>query len=136
VADLTITAADVAFVDRAGTRTLAQAGEAATQGEPCYLHTDGKYYRTDANDGEAKADCAGVWMNKVAINEFGYVAGPNTRVRIGATLTAATDYYVSANVGKICVLGDLTSGQYVKKIGTAEDTAILAIDPSHNIPTV
>lgn len=136
MADISQTAANVAFVDRSGTRTLGQAGEAANQGDACYLHTDGKYYRTDANDGEAKADCVGVWMNKVAIDEHGYVAGPNTRIRIGGTMTGSTDYYVSANVGKICLLGDLTSGQYIKKIGTAEDADILLLDPSHSIPTV
>lgn len=136
MADISITAANVAFVDQAGTRIYAQAGEAAVQGEACYRHTDGKYYRSDANDGAAKADVVGVWMTKVAADEYGYVAGPGCRVRIGGTLTAATDYYASTNVGKIGVLGDLTSGHYVKKIGTAEDTAILAIDPSHSIPTV
>lgn len=135
MADLTITAADVAFAGRSGTRIFGQAGEAAVQGEPCYLHTDGKYYKTDANDTAAKADCAGVWMTKVASGEYGYIAGAGCRVRIGGTMVGSTDYYVSANVGKICVLGDLTTGQYVKKIGTSEDTAILEINPSHAIPT-
>lgn len=136
MADISITAADVAFIDTDGTRTYGQAGEAATQGEACYRHTDGKYYKADANDTAAKAAAVGVWMNKVATGEYGYIARVGCRVRIGGTMTAAADYYVSPNVGKLCPLADLTTGHYKKKIGAAESTAILVIDPSHAIPTV
>src|SRR5690606_160513 len=55
MANISQTAANVAVGASTTPTRLVQFGEAVTQGQPLYQHTDGKYYQCDANDGVAKA---------------------------------------------------------------------------------
>jgi hypothetical protein len=97
--------------------------------------TDGKYYRTDANDGVAKAAVGGIALTPGATNAFGLIALPSSTpgaslVNLGATLAVGTAYAVSATVGGIAPIGDITSAQFVSIIGIATTTALLDFQPS------
>lgn len=129
MADLSITAASVGVGGPATKTRIVQAGEAVAQGEPCYLHADGKYYKADANDTEAKAVAAGVFLVPAALDGYAIIAvsGP---VNLGATLTVGEVYVVSATLGGIAPIGDLASGHYVTTLGVASSASVLELAPS------
>jgi hypothetical protein len=135
MADISITAANVAMGAATTPTRVVQYGEAVTQGQPLYRATDGKWYRTDANDGVAKAAVGAIALTPGATNAFGLVALPaatpgQSLVNLGATLAVGMPYAVSANVGGIAPIGDITSTQFVSIIGIATTTALLDFQPS------
>jgi hypothetical protein len=136
MADITVTAANVALGASTTPTQIVQYGEAVTQGQPLYrLAADGKWYRTDANDGVAKAVVGAIALTPGATNAFGLVALPSSvagqsLVNLGATLAVGTVYAVSANVGGIAPIADITSTQFVTVIGIATTTALLDFQPS------
>lgn len=131
MADLSQTAANVAIGASTTKTRVVQFGESATQGQPLYVSTtDSKYYRCDANDTAAKAVAAAIALTPATTNGYGLVALPATEagqslVNLGATLTVGTVYGVSASVGAICPIADITSTQYVTVIGVATTAALL-----------
>jgi len=136
MADISITAANVAMGASTTPTRVVQYGEAVTQGQPLYRNaTDGKYYRTDANDGVAKAVVGGIALTPGATDAFGLIALPSSTpgaslVNLGATLAVGEVYAVSAAVGAIAPIGDITSTQFVSVIGIATTTALLDFQPS------
>jgi hypothetical protein len=136
MADLSVTAASVAIGASTTPTRVVQYGEAVTQGQPLYRNaTDGKRYRCDANDGVAKAAVAEIALTPGAADAYGLVALPSSTpgqslVNLGATLAVGTVYAVSANVGGIAPIGDITSTQFVSVIGIATTTALLDFQPS------
>lgn len=128
MADLTQVAANV-HVDGDASECkfeLVQYGEAITAGEPVYLlSTDSKYYAAQA-DTAAKAAAKAIAMTGGAADGYGFVvfSGP---CDVGATLAVGTVYYVSATNGKICLESDLTTGNFVTKLGHAVTTSQLQV---------
>jgi hypothetical protein len=105
------------------------------QGQPLYLATDGKWYRCDANDGVAKAVVGGIALTPGVADDGGTIAIPSqtpgtSLVNLGATLAVGTAYCVSATVGGIAPIGDITSTQFVSVIGIATTTALIDFQPS------
>lgn len=131
MADLSQTAANVAIGAATLITQTKQAGEAMTQGMPCYLKTsDNKWYKCDANDTVAKALCGGIVLTPVAGDGYFMMAIPGTTpgkalVNLGATLAVGTYYGVSASVGLICPISDISTGQYPTGIGFATTTTLL-----------
>lgn len=129
MANLSITAANVA-IGSTETRTVRRtAGEALTQGQPYYVSTtDNKAYRADNNDGSTKAEVAGVTLSPAATNGdfIGIESGP---MIIGATVVVGQVYVVSSTVGLIAEVGDITSGQYVSYVGYGISTTQIFVDP-------
>lgn len=130
MADLTQTAANVAIGSVNCVSLRVQFGEAVTQGMPVYLHTDAKYYKCDANDTLAKAACAGIVLTPASTNGYGFIVKPGTvsgdaLVNLGATLAVGTQYAVSATLGAIAPLSDISSGQYPTSIGFAVSSSLL-----------
>lgn len=130
MANISQTAANVALGVSSAPQETVQYGESVTQGQPVYQHTDGKYYRCDANDGAAKANCKGIALTPGSTNGYGNIMKPSavagrSVINLGATLTVGEVYVVSATVGAIAPIGDLTSGQYVTVLGVATTTALL-----------
>ena len=127
MADLTITAANVAAVAGAKTRNRTL-GVTATAGQVMYK---------DAADAEKSklADCDGVTAARVfdgiALNG-GATGQPVTLVYegdvvIGATLTKGAAYYMSPNAGGICLLADVAVGDLPVLLGMAISTTTLRL---------
>jgi hypothetical protein len=127
MSDLSQTPGNVKLV--AGTAALVgTAGEALTQGQPAY-EASGKWYRCDANDTAAKANCRVIVLTPAATDEQVVLARAGSDVNLGATLTVGTVYVVSANVGAIAPVADLTTNDYVTILGVAKTAAVLAFSP-------
>lgn len=127
MADLTQTPGNVKLV--AGTAALVgTAGESLTQGQPAY-EASGKWFRCDANDTAVKANCRVIVLTPAALDEQVVLARAGSEVNLGATLAVGTVYAVSANVGAIAPVADLTTGDYVTILGVAKSTSVLAFDP-------
>lgn len=136
MADLSITAANVGINNEATVRAV-QVGEAVTQGQLGYKNTsDGKYYKTDANDTEAKAEAAVVFLTPAAINGWSVAAFPGSEIIIGATVVKNTPYAVSVTAGSVCLQSDLVSGNYITPIGTATSTTVIPFKPNATGVTV
>jgi spore germination protein YaaH len=130
MADLSQTAANVAIGSANASTARVQFGEGVTQGQPVYLNTDAKYYRCDANDTLAKAACAGIVLTPASTNGYGIIVKPgtvngDTLVNLGATLVVGTAYGVSATLGAICPIADITTTQFPTIIGFAVTTSLL-----------
>lgn len=127
MADLSPTLANVALVDETAETEIVTAGEALDQLTPVYLHTDGKYYRCDNDDGEAKAACKGITAGKAAADGTVLIVtqGP---INPGVALTVGDVFAVSSNVGKICPIGDVGSGDWVTVLGGAQAAGVLIVD--------
>lgn len=127
MADLTITAANVAASGGAKTRT-GIAGATVTAGQVIYLDTsDGRYKLADSDSATAAVRSPfGIALNGAASGQPLTVCteGP---VTIGATLTAGTVYYLSATPGGIAPVADLVTGDYPTIIGIATSTSVLKV---------
>lgn len=128
MADLTITAANVAPAGQCSTR-IVKIGETVTAGQVLYEKaSDSKYWLADA-DATATADAVGISLHNGSANDYVVmaVAGP---VDLGATLTVGETYVVSTTAGGIAPTADLLSGDYVTILGTASGAAVfpLSID--------
>lgn len=131
MADISITAANVAIGSQNTPTKVVQFGEAVTQGQAVYQSTtDSKYYKSDANDTASKAIAAGIALTPVATNGYGLIAVPvsspgRSLVNLGATLTVGQVYVVSVTPGGIAPYADLTTGHYVTILGVAQTTSLL-----------
>lgn len=128
MADLVITAANVALGGSNCVIEKVQAGEGVTQGWGYYLNTsDSKMYGTDG-DAATSAVFRGIVITPAATDGYfiGVRSGP---VIIGATVTVGLGYYISLTKGGIAVIGDLGSGDFPTFIGFATTAAIIYIDP-------
>jgi hypothetical protein len=130
MADLSITAANVALGAATTPTQTIQVGESVTQGMPLYFATDGKWYQCDANDGVAKAVVGAIAISPGGTDGYILAALPTgspgrSLVNLGATLAVGTVYCVSATKGRIAPVADLTTSDYVSVIGVATTTALL-----------
>ncbi|MCX5478456.1 hypothetical protein OSH08_05540 [Kaistia geumhonensis] len=128
MADLSITAANVIAGDDS-VQASGIAGEAVAAGKVGYYNTSTRRYMlADSNSATVEArrgTC--IFLNGAAAGQPVKVhrAGDIT---IGATLTAATAYYLSDTPGGICPLADVGSGEYVCQVGLARSTTVLTVD--------
>ena len=115
MAAISVTAADVGLVS--GRVTNVTAGEALTQGLPVYLKSsDGKYYKTDADDVD-QAKVAGVTLTSAAANTEVVIARDGSEIDIGGTTTVGQPYYVGPTAGQIIPYADVATNNYVSLIG-------------------
>lgn len=130
MADITVTAANVAVGASTLRTKIVQFGEAVTQGQVLYLSTsDSKYYKCDA-DAAASAIAECIALTPGSTNGYGLVAIAATEpgkalVNLGATLAVGTVYAVSTTAGGIAPIADLASGDYITTLGVATTTALL-----------
>lgn len=127
---LTLTLENVKLVSASRPKRVVY-GETITQGQPVYQSSaDSRYYRTDANDGIAKANCQGIAISPGVAGEFGSIAIPGrtpgeSLINLGTTLAVGQVYVVGATVGTIAPYSDLTTGDWVTILGVAKTTALL-----------
>ena len=130
MADLSITAASVAVGASTTPTKRVQAGETVTQGMAVYKSTsDSKYYKCDA-DVLASSICDGIVLTPASAGGYMMIAEPSNTagvslVNMGATLTIGLGYYISLNAGGICVIADISTGDYPTLVGFATTAALL-----------
>lgn len=125
MADLTITAANVALGGSGTSVRVVQVGESVTQGETGYLNnTDNKHYLADADDSETTANADCLFLSPASADGYAVAvfSGP---VNVGATLTVGEQYYVSDTAGGIKPAADLATGDFVTLLGIATATNVL-----------
>lgn len=134
MANLTQTAANVGLSGTGATISQVQAGEAVTQGMPVYRKSDSKYWKADANQTSEVAAAVGIALTAAAIDGY-FVMVSAGKTDLGATLTVGETYVVSATVGAIAPIGDLTTADYVTILGVASaaDTLELNIKASGTV---
>lgn len=127
MADLTITAANVASGTGART-TTGVAGATITAGQAVYQDpADGKYKLADCNAGTAAVRAmVGIALHASLAGQplTIQVEGP---VTIGAALTAGVVYYQSPNPGGICPVADLVAGCFPTIVGIALSATVLDV---------
>lgn len=133
MADLSITAANVAKASNAQVQSSYPAGETITAGQVVYLKsTDSKWYKAQA-DGTAEEAGASV---TVGIALHGSLANQPLVVQIagtitiGGTVTVATEYVISAAAGGIAPHADLVSTNRYTRLGYGTTTGIIQLDIS------
>ena len=128
MADLSQTRASVKLGSEAFARSRV-AGESISQGMPYYIAAaDNLAYQCDANDGIEKANAAGIAMTPASTNgQFWGIEDRDVLIDPGATLAVGETYAVSATKGAICLLSDITSGQFPTRLGVATTTALLKL---------
>ena len=127
MANLTITAANVGI---SGSDTRIKSvivSEAVTQGQGVYYDTaTNKYTRATAGDVVAKADARGIVLTPAGADGQCVIATGGL-VIAGATLAVGTVYVVSATVGLIAPIADMTTGDFVTILGVAKTTSVLEL---------
>ena len=128
MADLTQTAANVGLAAASGPLEVVQAGGTVTQGNSVYLKSsDGKYWRTDADESAAAAAAKGIAMTAAVADGYFAIAKDGDTVNLGATLVVAETYIVSDTAGGIKPVADLTTGDYMTKLGVAATASSMLI---------
>lgn len=128
MADISITAANVAIGSAATQYSFVQFGETVTQGHSVYLKTDGKYWKADA-DGLATAEGRGIVLTPSGADGYGFIVTDGPMI-MGATLAVGTTYVVSTTAGGIAPIADLGSGDFPCILGTATTASLLQVDIS------
>jgi len=127
LADLSITAANVAPGTDA-TKDTGTAGEALTAGQAVYKKSsDGKYYKADCNSATAEVRVAsGIVLTGSAANQPVVVQTAGS-ITIGATVSNGVVYYLSGTAGGIRPVADNTTGDYVQTIGIATSASVIKL---------
>lgn len=115
MADITVTAADVKGTpDATG---ICAVGATIAAGE------------ADANGGSGATNTLrkpiGIALNAATAGQPVGYAKPGKSLTISAVMTAGTDYWLSANPGKICPRADVSAGSTPVLVGLAKSTSSL-----------
>lgn len=106
--------------------TMGVAGEDIFRGTLCYLHTDGKYYKSDATDAtKCSTELRVVQENLVADAEGSFISQGQIN---SLGLTIGVRYYVSTTPGEFTVT-KYDTPNIVRYIGTASSSTILEFNP-------
>jgi hypothetical protein len=127
MADITITAANIGCGSNALVRRVT-GGEAIAHGQPVYQQSNGKFYLADANVSEQTAEVQGISFCSCSGDGVDFFILFFGDMKFGAILTKGETYILSSASGKICPIGDLASGWWVTKLGSASDTSTLKVN--------
>lgn len=127
MANLTITAASVGVASGTVDVQAVQVGESVTHGQPLYFSAN-KYYKCDATSA-TKANCAVISLGAASTDGWVMALFPGGEYTVGATLTLATTYVISATSGAIAPIADLASTNYSTILGTAKNTSTIVFQP-------
>ena len=101
-------------------------GSTVVPGNLLYLDTtDNKYKLADADVSETTAGASAIAVTPGSDTDNGIVITSGSVILVGATLTIGGAYVVSATAGAIAPEADLTTNDYVTRIGTAATTTRL-----------
>lgn len=128
MADLTITAANVAKGTNAAVVSSYLAGASITAGQSVYLDSATNTIKLADADALASSAAVGVALNAASSGQpITYQRSGN--ITIGATVAVGVAYYVSTTAGGICLESDLTTGDFPHFLGFATSTTVIALDP-------
>lgn len=103
-------------------------GATISAGQSVYLDaSDNKYKLADANASSTTADVKGVAVTPGVDGGYGYVAIGGAIVLVGTTMAVGETYYVGQTAGTIVPDADLTTNDYVSRIGTASSTTQITL---------
>lgn len=127
MADLSITAASVVPGSGAKEET-GIAGESITAGQVVYKDSaDNKFKLADTDSATAAARIPyGIALHAASANQPLTVLTSGS-ITIGATIAAATPYFLSGTAGAICPYADVASGDYTCLIGMGLSTTVLNV---------
>jgi hypothetical protein len=101
-------------------------GATIAAGQPVYLDaSDSKYKLADSNASSTTATIRGVAMTPGVDAGYGYVATGGSIILVGTTMAVGETYYAGATAGTIVPDADLTTADYISRIGTAATTTQL-----------
>ena len=106
--------------------TTGTAGEALVAGDLCYLNTDGKFWKSNANSYATCSTELRIAKTNLAADEEGSFISQGTVTTSG--LTIGVRYYVANLAGQITTV-ELNSPNLVRYIGTASTTTELEFNP-------
>lgn len=108
------------------TPKLVKYGATIAAGVPVYLDAaTQEYMPADANASAVAAAATGITITPGVDGGYGYIAYAGGIVLVGTTMVVGETYYVGATAGQIIPGGDLTTGYYVTRLGTASSTTQL-----------
>lgn len=127
MADLVQTAANVRLRS-ATTPRLDTAGETITAGQPI-RRVNNVMMRSGAGSTAAVAEADGIALIGASEGDPVIWAPPGSSVDLGATLAIGETYVVSATLGAIAPIGDLTTGDHVTILGVGAAANSLLLRP-------
>lgn len=127
--DLTITQTQVLHDDVANLEN-GIAGEAFGFGVPVYVKaSDGRVWQCDADVSAEAAGARGISQSApvAAGQACVYQKGGSCTLGAGAAMTRGLAYGVSRTKGKICLVSELATADYVTQLGVASSASVLAM---------
>lgn len=108
----------------ANTKTrLVPYGATIAAGNTVYLDTgDNLYKLADSNASATTATLKGVAVTPGVNGGYGYIATEGGIILVGTTAAVGETYYVGATAGTIVPDADLTTADYISRVGTASST--------------
>ena len=107
-------------------------GATIAVGQPLYLDSsDNEYKLTDANSSAATAALKAIAMTPGIDGGYGLVAiGGSIILLVGTTMAVGETYYAGATAGTIVPDADLTTADYISRVGVASSATqiLLAIE--------
>lgn len=105
-------------------------GATIAAGVPVYSDSadSDQHKATDADDSEATATAKGITITPGVDGGYGLLATRGSIILVGTTMTVGTTYYCGATAGEIVPEGDLGTGDYVTRLGTAATATQLDLD--------
>lgn len=104
-----------------------QYGATVSAGQPTYSDSadSNKNKLADNNASASTATVRGIAVTPGVSNGYGYVATSGSIILVGATMAIGETYYLGATAGEIIPDADLTTGNYVTRLGTASSATQL-----------
>jgi len=104
-------------------------GATLAAGLPVYLDTTDNEHKAADNDASVTtAKVAGITITPGVDGGYGYIAKQGSIILVGTTMAVGTSYYLGATAGEIVPEGDIGTGDYVTKLGTAATATQLDLD--------
>jgi hypothetical protein len=103
-------------------------GATISAGQSLYLDSaTNKYKLADSNASATTAAAKAIAMTPGVDGGYGVIAESGGIILVGTTMAVGETYYVGATAGTIIPDADLTTGDYVTRLGTASSTTQLEL---------
>lgn len=111
---------------------IVQYGATVSVGQPVYKNSANKKHSPADSDASAAAAAAeGIAMTPGVDGGYGIIAVQGPIVLVGTTMSVGLNYYVGRTAGTIAPESDLTTGDYVSRLGVASTSTQLELSISN-----
>lgn len=109
---------------------LVNYGATIAAGDALYRHTDNEHLLADADASALTKVVRGIAITEGVDGGQGLIATGGNIIFVGATMTAGVTYFLGPTAGDVVPYGDLSTGDYVVRLGTAKSATeiILSIE--------